>query len=263
MPISGHADPGSYASADPSIRIDFSATQASLASYRLDATNGLFGRMNPWTHLSIDRQHRPGLPASIDLLAWDEKRKGASMRHDKPSSPSPRPKDVASGNDQSENDREKSSSPDTLHTSPAPHDTDLVSRPRHAEGLDDASKEILFHAVTSWYHNWLARWASTASSNQDGENHQSTTGTTGSSGSQSQQQQQIKQKRKRQDRGRGLGKVDEDMGEGGDGGPDYPPLKKPRGPKLRLACPFFKRNALRYADHQYCLHHWPSTSRLK
>ncbi|KAI8627156.1 hypothetical protein F5Y19DRAFT_487104 [Xylariaceae sp. FL1651] len=268
MPRSHEATQGSKPSTRSSSQ-SYCLSEAMLQSERLE--RGL-AAMNPWTHLenSVDKQKRVNVICDR-LKKCDEELTKASRRRKRHSPSSSRPQGLSPGDGYSNDNREKSNSSGTLHSS-FTGNTNFAHRPRHVEGPEDAFHER-FHAVIRWYQDWLARWASTSGSNQEGGDHRSTVGATSLSCEQSTQQQQRNDKRKCQDRGLPVGGNGNgcggDDGDGGNNGRDHPPVKKSRdskykpGLKLRLACPFFKHNAVRYVDHQYCLHHWPSTSRLK
>ncbi|KAI0426768.1 hypothetical protein F5Y09DRAFT_50773 [Xylaria sp. FL1042] len=134
--------------------------------------------------------------------------------------------------------------------------TNLPYRPRHAEASRIAFQR--FYSIWRWSQDWVARWASRALPHQEGDNYGSTSGTVSPNSEQSQQQQQRKDKRKRKDE-----KQEPGPGRGHGGSDGQPTVKKSRDEKLRLACPFFKRNPMKYAGRRFCLHHWPNTSRLK
>ncbi|KAI0802125.1 hypothetical protein GGR55DRAFT_683534 [Xylaria sp. FL0064] len=128
---------------------------------------------------------------------------------------------------------------------------------RHAESPGDAFPERLYSLVR-WSQGLLSKWAARASPCQEGESYRGTGETTSLNSEQRQKQQQRKGKRKRKDENRKSG-----SGRGHGGSDDETPAKECQDEKLRLACPFFKRNAAKYVDQMSCLHHWPDTSRLK
>ncbi|KAI0096399.1 hypothetical protein GGR51DRAFT_567221 [Nemania sp. FL0031] len=141
---------------------------------------------------------------------------------------------------------------------PLVENTELVRRPVINQGLEHAFHEK-FHAITRWYQDWLIRWASGKAANEEGEGYQTTTTGTASSGS-AQPPRRETNKRKRQNRKGDSSKDDED---GRDSEDKSQTTGNSSDSELRLACPFYKRNPARYVSHQYCLHHWPNTHRLK
>ncbi|KAI3316960.1 hypothetical protein HD806DRAFT_541680 [Xylariaceae sp. AK1471] len=245
MSSSGHATQKSHHSTDASPKSSASVAPEPLLDNRLHAWMQENGGYVGGQHIRSD------LIMSRKLVDWDERwaaatsRTGGSRRrHFLPA--------------WSKDDGGSSSSLGALHSSSS-QDIDLINRLRHSDSLEHAFHEN-FHALIRCYQRWLTRWASTASSDQEAGDNRKTTRAASSNGAQSHQREQRKDKRKYkgEDGLRGGGGGGGGLG-GGDGGP--PPFKKSQ--KLRLACPFFKRNAVKYADHQYCLHHWPNTSRLK
>ncbi|KAI1345376.1 hypothetical protein F5Y01DRAFT_66208 [Xylaria sp. FL0043] len=135
--------------------------------------------------------------------------------------------------------------------------TNLPYCTRHAESSGDAFPER-FYSLVPWSQGLLSKCAARASPCQEGESYRGTGETTSLNSEQHQKQQQRKGKRKRKDENRKSG-----SGRGHGGSDDEPPAKESQDEKLRLACPFFKRNPAKYVDQMFCLHHWPNTSRLK
>ncbi|KAI1270814.1 hypothetical protein F5Y07DRAFT_67507 [Xylaria sp. FL0933] len=135
--------------------------------------------------------------------------------------------------------------------------TNLPYCMRHVESSGDAFPEG-FYSLMRWSQGLLSKWAARASPCEEGESYRGTGKTTSLNSEQHQTQQQRKGKRKRRDENRESG-----SGRGHRGSDDESPAKESQDEKLRLACPFFKRNAAKYVDQMFCLHHWPNTSRLK
>ncbi|GAW13615.1 hypothetical protein ANO14919_030020 [Xylariales sp. No.14919] len=187
------------------------------------------------------------------LQSWDEQWARSSGFHTGYSSASSLPECHPLSNNTSNYDGGIPEAP-----RPSSENTLPPNRPGNPGGKEDAFHK-LFHSVSQWYRDWLRRWASSELPNQDGEEHQTTTGTASSGRSQSHQQQR-RDKRKRQDGDRDSERHD---GNKRRGGSDQSPATMSEDEKLRLACPFFKRNPMKYIDCQFCLHHWPNTSRLK
>ncbi|KAI3330476.1 hypothetical protein F4824DRAFT_478722 [Ustulina deusta] len=251
MSLSDHATQGSCSGSFFQKRA--SETSHDLQAYRLAASGyGTTKSSNGWHGEAY--YHDRGRAA---VAEFEEAFKGASRGSANHSSSGPRTRSHISSDFQSACDKDIGGS-GTLPLSFA-ENTNVPDLPRHAEASEEAFHEM-FYAVVRLYQDWLASWASKASPNQEDKNYRSTTGTSRSSRNQSQQQQQGREKRKRQDDER-----HSEEGNHGGGSDDYGrhPVKKSRDTKLRLACPFFKRDAEKYADHQYCLHHWPTTSRVK
>ncbi|TGJ78352.1 hypothetical protein E0Z10_g10412 [Xylaria hypoxylon] len=236
MPLSDHATQGSDPSTTSSRKSSGSTKKESLREYRL-AVNG-YGTMIHNGHFgaSVDKQR--DIPIRERLRLWAEQWSEASGHGKGTSSSISRPTSDVSSKITSEY-YGSIGSLRASHLSSA-QNTDLPNRQRQASGSEDAFHK-LSHAISHWYKDWLKRWASSALPNREDEEYQSTTGTASSGREQSQQQQQRKDKRRREEEEQSSNKHGGDK-RGGSGG--MPPAKKSRDAKLRLACPFFKRDGI-------------------